>query len=112
MQQFNFPTTLLYGEGSLEEGLERIKELKYKKILLVTDKTLTKIGLAKRVEDHIKELEMHVHTFDDVSPNPVEDDCIQGAKVFKENNCDAIIAVGGTVLEACNQRHVVWDPWM
>lgn len=95
MQQFNFPTTLLYGEGSLEEGLERIKELKYKKILLVTDKTLTKIGLAKRVEDHIKELEMHVHTFDDVSPNPVEDDCIQGAKVFKENNCDAIIALGG-----------------
>ncbi|MBT4792267.1 MAG: iron-containing alcohol dehydrogenase [Halobacteriovoraceae bacterium] len=95
MQQFNFPTNLLYGQGSLAQACSRIKEFGYKNPLLVTDKTLVKIGLINQVIAELKNNNIEVVIFDDTHPNPIEQDCIDGAKFYQEHNCDAIIAVGG-----------------
>lgn len=34
-------------------------------------------------------------TFNEYSPNPLYDEVINGLKIFKENDCDSIIAIGG-----------------
>lgn len=95
MKQFNFPTVLLYGEGALKESANRIKNLGFKKPLLVTDKTLVELGIVKQVKDVLTSVGISVAVYDGTHPNPVEDDCIDGAKVYKDNNCDSLIAVGG-----------------
>ena len=95
MKQFNFPTVLLYGQGSLVESCTRLKNLGFNRPLLVTDKTLVKIGLTKIVTDELKKNHINCILFDDTHPNPLEEDCIKGAKVYKENKCDSVIALGG-----------------
>lgn len=95
MKQFNYPTPILYGEGALAEAAKRLKTLGFKKPLLVTDETLVKIGIIKEVTDTLKSEGIDVVVFDQTHPNPIEDDCINGAKMFKDHNCDSLIAVGG-----------------
>lgn len=95
MKQFNFPTVLLYGEGALSEGCKRIKNFKYRKPLLVTDKTLVQIGLVDTVVQQLKNFGVETVIFDETHPNPIEEDCIRGAKVYLDNSCDSVIAVGG-----------------
>jgi len=95
MQQFNYPTTLLYGEGSLVESAKRMKGLGFKKSLLVTDATLVELGIVKTVLDQLDLQGISAVVFSGTHPNPIEEDCIQGAKVYRENNCDSVIAVGG-----------------
>ena len=95
MQQFNFPTVLLYGQSSLTEGCKRIKNFNYKKPLLVTDKTLVSIGLVDKVKKELSAQGIEVVVFDETHPNPIEQDCINGAKVYRDNNCDSVIALGG-----------------
>lgn len=95
MQQFNYPTVLLYGEGSLVESAQRIKALGFKKPLLVTDKTLVELGIVKQVTDQIEKVGIETIVYDGSHPNPVEDDCIDGAKMYKDHGCDSLIAVGG-----------------
>lgn len=95
MKQFNFPTVMLYGEGSLTEAAKRIKELGFKKPLIVTDKTLVELGIIEKVQNTLAGQAIETIIFDETHPNPIEDDCINGAQVFRKHLCDSIIAVGG-----------------
>lgn len=95
MQQFNYPTTIYYGTGSLEAMAKAIAKMNLKKLLLVSDPTLLKLGLVKQVSDVCVAAGLSVVSFCDVHPNPIEDDVLAGAKVYKSENCQAVIALGG-----------------
>lgn len=95
MQQFNYPTVMLYGEGALVESANRVKNLGFKKPLIVTDKTLVELGIAEKVISQLKSVGIETAIYDGTHPNPVEDDCIEGAKIYKDESCDSLIAVGG-----------------
>ncbi len=95
MQQFNYPTVLLYGEGSLTEACKRMKELDFHKPLLVTDQNLVKLGLIEQVQKELDKENITAIVFEETNPNPIEEDCIKGAEVYKKHNCDSIIAIGG-----------------
>jgi len=95
MQQFNYPTVLLYGEGSLVESCRRIKDFGHQKPLIVTDKTLVKLGIVDLVTNELKKNKIDYTIFDETHPNPIEDDAIKGAKVYIDEKCDSLIAIGG-----------------
>ena len=95
MNQYNYPTTILLGKGSLKEAVSRIEAAGVKKPLLVTDKTLVKIGLAGRVLEFFSKTNIKPVVFDECHPNPIEDDVLSGAEVYNQNKCDALIALGG-----------------
>lgn len=95
MKQFNYPTTILYGDGSLKEMVQRIANMKLKYPLVVTDKTLMKIGVASAVIAELKEKGLTVTTFDEVHPNPIEEDVEKGTALYKKNKCDCVVAIGG-----------------
>lgn len=95
MKQFNFPTVMLYGEGALLEAATRLKSLNIKKPLLVTDKTLVELKVVDQVLEALQINGIEAVLFDDTHPNPIEQDCINGANVYLENKCDSLIAVGG-----------------
>lgn len=95
MKQYNYPTTILYGEGSLAEGAKRVSTQGFKKPLLVTDKTLTKVGIAEKVKKIFSEAGVNCILFDEVHANPIEDDVEKGVEIFKKEKCDCLVALGG-----------------
>ncbi|MEO6098116.1 MAG: iron-containing alcohol dehydrogenase [Fibrobacteria bacterium] len=92
MQQFNYPTTILYGEGALKALAERIRGHS-KHVLLVTDATLVKAGLAAKVMAALQGVKVTI--FDGTHPNPIEADVELGLEAYDRNGCDSLIALGG-----------------
>lgn len=70
---------------------EYISNLHVKKILLVHGNSFYKLPLA----EFFLSLKIPVEHFTDFAPNPVYDSVLKGVDAYRENNCDAIIAVGG-----------------
>ncbi len=95
MKQFNYPTTILYGEGALVEAAKRVHALGLKHPLMVTDQTLVKLGIVEKVKKVFNDAGVKCAVFADVHPNPIEDDVEKGAEMYKAQKCDSVIAVGG-----------------
>ena len=80
--------------NSIDYLKEILEENKPKKIFLVTGKSsYVTCGAKEAVENIIKDFD-YFH-FDDFHVNPGVEDVREGIKLFKENNCDFVIAVGG-----------------
>ncbi len=95
MEQYNFPTVILSGEGALREFAVRLKEKGHQKALVVTDRTLEEIGLVRRLAALLDEQGIPHALFADTHPNPTDDDVERGVQCFRDNACDSIIALGG-----------------
>ncbi|ADQ39674.1 iron-containing alcohol dehydrogenase [Caldicellulosiruptor acetigenus I77R1B] len=93
--RFYMPPISLMGRGCLKDVGEEIKALGYKKALIVTDKTLVKIGLVKKVTDILDDANISYVIFDETKPNPTVKNVEDGLKMLKGNNCDFIISIGG-----------------
>ncbi len=95
MTQYNFPTTILYGEGSLKEGLLRIKSIGLNNALIVTDKNIKELGLSDLLTKECDTVDLKNSIFFDIHSNPIEEDVEKGVCAFREHNCDCILAFGG-----------------
>ena len=86
--------TSYFGWGARESLVPEIKKRHFKKVLLVTDKTLMGCGVADMV---IKELKGNVDyaIYDDVKPNPTITNCHKGIDFCKAEEADVIVAIGG-----------------
>lgn len=82
--------------GENYKGLDEwIKETRAKKILIVCDGS---IWYQKEFNAHLEEIEktgVQLIGFRDFQPNPLYENVQAGVKVFREEGCDAIFAVGG-----------------
>jgi 4-hydroxybutyrate dehydrogenase len=94
MQQFNYPTTILFGTGALAELALRLKG-KVRQVLIVTDATLVKAGLAAQVASVLHTAGVQAKVFDGTHPNPIEEDVEKGLEAYRQGGCDALIALGG-----------------
>ena len=93
---YSFPTRMEYGPGAVKELPNIIQTTTgLKKGLLVADQGLTKVGLTKTIEQYFKNAGLEIVTYDKVKPNPVDDNVYDGTKLFKESNCEFIVALGG-----------------
>lgn len=95
MVQYNYPTIILLGQGALAEFVNRLKAASHKKILIVTDAMVEKLGIVKKLTDLLAPAGIAYAVFTDVHPNPIEDDVEKGVDAFKSGNCDSIIGFGG-----------------
>jgi len=64
---------------------------KYNNVLVVCDNFL----LNSFFLNYLKKINSNIHTFTSFKPNPKYEEVLEGIRVFKENNCDLIVAVGG-----------------
>lgn len=87
--------TLIKGAGSVIELAKAIKTKKHKKVLIVTDKPLMSIGLPNSLIEALKEQGVEAIVHDNVQPNPSIENVEEGVSLYKDNQCDAIIAFGG-----------------
>lgn len=87
--------TLFSGPGSSLELCEAMAQMDVKKVLLVTDAMLVKIGLLDKITNKLTELGVDYVIFDGVKPDPTYDQIEDGLAMLKEHNCEAVLAVGG-----------------
>lgn len=83
------------GSGSLEQLCAHITRMGLTNVLLVTDKPLVDLGIAKRVVDGIEANGGQVVIYDGVLPDPTTIMVDAGVEQFNSNNCDAVLALGG-----------------
>ena len=84
-----------FGPGARKELPGVVARLGFNKALVVTDKGLTKFGVAKMVLDVLDEAGVPYAVFDEVKPNPTVTNVKQGIAAFKESGADFIVAIGG-----------------
>ena len=72
-----------------------LKSKKNASVLIVTDAGIVRNGLVKPVEEALKENEIEYTVYDKTQPNPTVANVEDALKLYHENNCDALIAIGG-----------------
>ncbi len=95
MNQYNFPTVLFYGADALKDLAPAIQKRGLKSLLLVTDPGLVQIGLADSVKSTLTSSGLNIEIFDNVHPNPIEEDVTTGVEMYKSGGFDGIITLGG-----------------
>lgn len=97
MNEFSFSVfqDVSFGNGILEKIGTLIEHGPDKKILLVSDKGLEKLGLVERVKRHIEKAGYSVICFCEIETNPDSVSVYAGAEEYQKNNCETIVALGG-----------------
>jgi 4-hydroxybutyrate dehydrogenase len=89
---FSFPTTVLFGPGTVRELPARLAAFVASRPLVVTDQGLVGTAAFRTIE-LVSRGKWPV--FAGVTPNPTEDDVERAARAFREGRCDAVVALGG-----------------
>ncbi len=84
-----------HGYGALDNLVPEIKKNNFKKLAIFTDKVLLDVGCAQKAIKLIEDANIEYAIFSDIKENPTITNVLDGLKILKDNNCDAIIAIGG-----------------
>lgn len=85
----------LSGADSVKELPKFLKEKGFKSILIVTDGGLFKLGMADPILAACEAEGMKGCVYHDVVPNPTISNIEDGLAMYKANDCDVIVALGG-----------------
>ncbi|MFN2427987.1 MAG: iron-containing alcohol dehydrogenase [Candidatus Binatia bacterium] len=88
------PMTLL-GPGSSRDLCHAVAQAGAKKILIVTDAMLVKLGIVAEVTRALESKGVAWCIYDGVEPDPTSDQVGAGLALLRRENCDAVLAVGG-----------------
>lgn len=94
---YNFPTTIRFGAGVIEELPDHLKSNNIKKPLLVTDATVVHLDFFKKIKNDLQAKNIHASVFYDMHKNPVKSDVLKGTDIYRNTGCDAVIGIGGGV---------------
>ncbi len=87
--------TLFSGPGSSLELCEAICQMGHRRVLIVTDAMLVKIGLIDDIQAKLTELGIEFFIYEGIKPDPTIDQIEAGFEMLKKHECKAILAVGG-----------------
>lgn len=93
--QYNFPTSIRFGRGVIDELGPHLKEQGLKRVLLVSDPGLVKLPVFERVISQIKASGVLVEVFSEIAKNPVKSNVLAGVAHFHKSQCDSIVGFGG-----------------
>ena len=88
------PMTLL-GPGSSKDLCAAIAQAGAKKLLIVTDAMLVKLGLVAEIAAALDAAGVQWCVYDGVEPDPTSDHVEAGLSILRRERCDAILAIGG-----------------
>ena len=95
IEKFTLNETSYFGEGARKVLPEEIKKRGFKKVLVVTDESLYKAGVSKKVTDLLDANNIKYAVYHDVKPNPPIENVLNGVKMCKSEKADLIVSVGG-----------------
>ena len=98
---FFIPNVTLIGVGAAKAIPERIVYLNATKPLLVTDKGIVHTGILKQITDILDEAAMEYAIYDETVPNPTDLNVAAGVELYKKEECDSLISIGGGSSHDC-----------
>jgi len=93
IEKFSFPTPIHFGVSARKLVGPHLKNLGFKRPLIVTDKALNDLPLMAEFIAHLSGLEVAVYA--GVHGNPTASQVTAGGAAFKAHNADCVIGLGG-----------------
>ncbi len=91
MKSFDIRTKIYFGDNALD----RLLELPYKKILIITDPFIEQSGMLSHVTERLRQAFIDYTIFSDVVPDPPLEKISIGVKKLLEYNPDCVVTIGG-----------------
>src|SRR5258708_20154182 len=92
--QYNFPTTIRFGAGSVKELGDYLVKNNLSKPLVVTDPTVSQLAFFKEIVEQLKRKNISAEVFYDIHKNPVKSDVYKGGDQFDATKTDCIVGIG------------------
>ncbi|MDI7741965.1 iron-containing alcohol dehydrogenase [Lysinibacillus fusiformis] len=90
---FNILTSVSFGYGSLNNLNSILETNGFHNVLIVTDKGIRNAGIIDQVSKKIENADITI--YDGTLPNPTVANCEEAYELFKQQNIDVVIGVGG-----------------
>jgi len=90
----NFQNPVRFDFGAVKKLPDALKREGIARPLIVTDQGLRSSGLLERITDTLDD-NFQLTIFDDTPGNPTEDSVSKALEVYKGNDCDGVVCVGG-----------------
>jgi len=94
-REFRIPRRVVIGSGSSAQVGEECQKLGVKKSLIVTDQVMVKLGILEGIKKALEQNKVQFAIYDGVATEPTTDYVEEGLRIYKENKCDFVLAVGG-----------------
>ena len=95
MHQILLPNYLNIGGGSIKKITDVLKSMNCKSPIIITDKTLVKLGALNSLEENLTSMQIRYTIFKDTIPEPTASSIKKGVLAIKNGKYDCIIAFGG-----------------
>ena len=92
---WNYPTTMWVGQDRIKDLSIACKNLNINKPLLVTDNGLASSDIIQNSLSNLKQNSFEVILYSNVIGNPTGTNVNEGVGIYRKNNCDGVIAIGG-----------------
>ncbi len=114
--EYQNPTHLIFGSGTLERLGETAAQMGRRALLVTGGGSVKRSGIFDRACKLLSGAGVVVFECDGVEPNPKNRSVIRGAAIARENSCDLVIALGGgSVMDAAKVISAAvfyeGDPW-
>ena len=108
----NQPTRFRFGNGSISQLAEVVRECGGSKALVVLDSGLQAAGLAEKITAPLKDQGIPFLVFDQISQEPILALADKGLELARDFGADCVIGAGGRVRHGCWQsRGYPVDQW-
>ena len=93
--KFVLNETSYFGEKARDVLPGEIQKRGFKKVFLVSDKSLVEAGVTAKVEEVLNKANIPYVLYDEIKPNPTIKNVTDGVEACKKAGADLIVAVGG-----------------
>lgn len=91
----------ILGPGALDRSMPIVGKMGFKKALIITDASLSKMGMAKLVAEKLAAQKIDTAIFDQVNPNPTVSNVNAGLDALRKQGADLIVSLGGGSSHDC-----------
>ena len=92
--RFSFPTDIQFGPGASKLVADHLRELDFKRPIIVTDRGLATLPVLKNFVANLG-VGLNVHLFAGVHGNPTASQAMQGRDAFRAHQADCVVGIGG-----------------
>ncbi|HEY0968379.1 MAG TPA: iron-containing alcohol dehydrogenase [Opitutaceae bacterium] len=93
--RFAVPASILHGGGCRKRLPELVAEFGGRRVLVVTDPGVIALGVAGEVRALLADAGLAVALFDQVQPDPTDENVEAGVRALVAHQADVLVAVGG-----------------